>query len=96
MTEAAGFTLFDIKVHSFEPQGVTAAAIVGESHIALHSWPEDRSLFVDIASCTTMEAAARAVRVAQEAFTGSRTRRLATSFASGSGFQEDDCISVGK
>ncbi|HTJ83860.1 MAG TPA: adenosylmethionine decarboxylase, partial [Polyangiaceae bacterium] len=46
-----GFTLYDIRVVRFAPVGVTAAAIVGESHLTLHTWPEEGRAFVDIASC---------------------------------------------
>ena len=41
-----GFTKLHHHVHRFSPQGVTAAAILSESHIALHSWPEHGILFV--------------------------------------------------
>jgi S-adenosylmethionine decarboxylase len=61
MVEAGRFTLFSIETHRFQPQGVTAAAIVGESHLAIHTWPEEGRLFVDIASCTTGDAATRAI-----------------------------------
>ena len=49
---AGGFTLLHQHVHKFSPQGVTGAAVLSESHIALHSWPEDGVLFVDIATCS--------------------------------------------
>jgi len=59
---AAGpFTGLGTLVVPFSPQGVTACAVVGESHIALHTWPEEGRLFVDIASCSTYEAARRAL-----------------------------------
>jgi S-adenosylmethionine decarboxylase len=45
----------------FAPQGVTACAVVGESHIALHTWPEQGRMFVDIASCSTRESVRRAL-----------------------------------
>lgn len=53
---AADFSLINIHVHHFEPQGVTGLALVGESHVAVHTWPEEGVLFVDVASCTTLEA----------------------------------------
>lgn len=50
---AAGrFTELHRHVHLFEPQGVTAAVVLSESHIAIHTWPEHGVLFVDIASCS--------------------------------------------
>ena len=59
---AAGpFTGLGTLVVPFSPQGVTACAVVGESHIALHTWPEEGRLFVDIASCSTQESVHRAL-----------------------------------
>jgi len=48
---AGNFSLHDLRVVRFQPQGITAAAIVGESHLAVHTWPEEGRIFVDIASC---------------------------------------------
>jgi S-adenosylmethionine decarboxylase len=61
MVDAGRFTLFSVEMTHFSPQGVTGVAVVGESHVALHSWPEERRLFVDIASCTTRSAALAAI-----------------------------------
>jgi S-adenosylmethionine decarboxylase len=58
---AGSFTCLQIVVQAFEPHGVTACAVVGESHLALHSWPEEGRLFVDVASCSTLESARRAI-----------------------------------
>ncbi len=56
---AGNFTLLHHHVHRFSPQGVTGAAVLSESHIAVHSWPEHGMLFVDLATCSG-EAATRA------------------------------------
>lgn len=56
-----GFTELDRRSVKFAPQGVTAFAVVGESHVALHSWPEEGRLFVDVASCGGREGAVRAL-----------------------------------
>lgn len=58
---AGGFSFRGSVSHRFDPQGFTAAAIIGESHLALHTWPEDRKLFVDIASCTTRSSVEKAL-----------------------------------
>ena len=68
MVEAANFTLCGIKIHKFEPQGVTGMALVGESHIALHTWPEEGRLFVDVGSCTSENASRQALCALQNAF----------------------------
>lgn len=59
--EKGSFTGLGTLVVPFSPQGVTACAVVGESHIALHTWPEEGRLFVDIASCSTRESTERAL-----------------------------------
>ncbi len=47
----AGATVLESKTHSFHPCGVTAFVLLAESHIALHSWPEDRYVSFDILMC---------------------------------------------
>ncbi len=37
--------------HKFQPQGVTAFYILAESHISIHTWPEEGSAAVDIYYC---------------------------------------------
>jgi len=49
--EAAGATVLTSKTHTFTPCGVTAFVLLAESHIALHSWPEDRYVSFDILMC---------------------------------------------
>ena len=63
-----GFTCLRMVVVPFSPQGVTACAVVSESHLALHSWPEEGRLFVDVASCSTQESVRLAVRAIAGAF----------------------------
>ena len=38
--ERAGLTIVGDRFHQFEPQGVTGAVILAESHLAVHTWPE--------------------------------------------------------
>ena len=37
--------------NKFEPQGVTAIALLSESHISIHSWPESHYSAIDIFTC---------------------------------------------
>lgn len=37
--------------HQFSPQGVTALALLAESHISIHTWPELGYAAVDIFTC---------------------------------------------
>jgi len=49
--EAAGATLIELCVHQFSPIGVTATATLAESHIALHTWPEEGYFAADLFFC---------------------------------------------
>jgi len=48
---AAGLTIVGDHFHQFEPQGVTGAVILAESHLAIHTWPEMGSVTVDVYVC---------------------------------------------
>ncbi|MCM8767195.1 MAG: adenosylmethionine decarboxylase [Candidatus Omnitrophica bacterium] len=47
----ANATLIDIKVHKFSPYGVSGFALISESHISIHTWPEKKYVGVDIYTC---------------------------------------------
>lgn len=50
--EAAGATLLHIHMHHFTPNGgVSGVAVLSESHISIHSWPEYRYAALDIFMC---------------------------------------------
>ncbi len=70
--DAGNFTCQGTLVVPFTPQGVTACAVVSESHLALHSWPEEGRLFVDIASCSNRESVVRAVEAIGRAMPDAR------------------------
>jgi len=44
-------TLLHTHVHKFEPQGVTGFALLAESHISIHTWPEDGRAVCDVFTC---------------------------------------------
>jgi S-adenosylmethionine decarboxylase len=72
--EASGATLLGMVSHKFEPQGVTAVALLSESHISIHSWPEHGYAAVDAFTCgehTNPEAACRSLRESLKATSGS-------------------------
>jgi len=46
-------TLLNLSSHHFEPQGVTAVALLAESHISIHTWPEHGYAAVDAFTCGT-------------------------------------------
>ena len=48
--EARSTLLGEVR-HHFEPQGVTALALLAESHISIHTWPENGYAAVDVFTC---------------------------------------------
>lgn len=44
-------TLLGEVLHEFEPQGVTALVLLAESHISIHTWPEQGYAAVDVFTC---------------------------------------------
>lgn len=44
-------TLLNMIAHKFEPQGVTIVALLAESHISIHTWPENGTAAVDVYTC---------------------------------------------
>ena len=50
--EAAGATLLHIHLHHFTPNGgVSGVAVLAESHISIHSWPEYGYAALDVFMC---------------------------------------------
>jgi S-adenosylmethionine decarboxylase len=69
--EAAGATLLHIHLHRFQPDGVSGVAVLAESHIAIHTWPEAGYAALDVFMCgrTTPE---KCVPILREAFAAER------------------------
>ena len=65
LTEAAAAaeaTLIEIRLHGFGPGlGVTGMALLAESHISIHTWPEHGYAAVDIFICGTRHRLAEAL-----------------------------------
>lgn len=54
--EAAGATLLHIHVHPFDANGgVSGVAVLAESHISIHSWPERGYAALDVFMCGDAE-----------------------------------------
>ena len=54
ITEAAiasRATLISAVSKKFHPQGVTVLGLLSESHISIHTWPENGSAMADICTC---------------------------------------------
>ena len=64
---ACGATLLHIHTHKFTPQGVSGVAVLAESHISVHTWPEIGYGAFDVFMCGDAEPW-RAVDVLKQAF----------------------------
>lgn len=49
--KAAGATLLHMHLHPFEPDGVSGVAVLSESHISVHTWPESGYAAFDVFMC---------------------------------------------
>jgi S-adenosylmethionine decarboxylase len=50
--KACGATLLKLDLHKFSPYGgISGVAIIKESHISIHSWPEYKYAAIDIFVC---------------------------------------------
>ena len=70
----AGATLLHLITHRFDPQGVTGLALLAESHISIHTWPEYGYAAIVAFTCgdrTDPEKACDFLRKAFEATNGS-------------------------
>ncbi len=49
---AAGATLLTVDLHRFTPNGgITGVAVLAESHISIHTWPECAYAAIDVFMC---------------------------------------------
>lgn len=65
---ACGATLLHIHLHHFTPNGgISGVAVLAESHISIHSWPERRFAALDIFVCGRCEPN-NALPILQKAF----------------------------
>lgn len=67
--EAAGATLLHIHLHKFEPEGggISGVAVLAESHISVHTWPERGYAAFDVFMCGTADPR-KALPVLKQAF----------------------------
>ncbi|HSR52618.1 MAG TPA: adenosylmethionine decarboxylase [Acidobacteriota bacterium] len=54
LVEAAqrcGATVVETVLHRFSPQGVSGVVVIAESHLAVHTWPEEGYAALDVFTC---------------------------------------------
>ena len=59
--------------YQFEPEGVSGVVLIAESHLSLHTWPEDGFAAVDIFTCGVEMDADVAIAVLTTAFRAEQT-----------------------
>jgi S-adenosylmethionine/arginine decarboxylase-like enzyme len=47
----SGFGIVKKVEHHFKVQGYTALWLLSESHFAIHTFPEERKMYIEISSC---------------------------------------------
>ena len=68
IAKLAKVEILGINSHKFEPQGVTALAMLAESHLSIHTWPETGVAKCDIFTCGDKCLPEKAVEYMKEAF----------------------------
>ena len=69
--DAAQATLLHIHVHHFQPNGVSGVAVLAESHISIHTWPDAGYAALDVFMCGKASPDA-CIPVLREAFRAKR------------------------
>jgi S-adenosylmethionine decarboxylase len=71
-TRAAGATLLHLHLHGFAPSGgVSGVALLAESHISIHTWPERGYAAIDVFMCGSAKPH-RVIRILKCAFKAGR------------------------
>lgn len=47
----SGFDILNFQEHYFQPDGYTALWLLGESHFAIHTFPEHGKTYIELSSC---------------------------------------------
>ncbi|MEL6364967.1 MAG: adenosylmethionine decarboxylase [Pseudomonadota bacterium] len=66
-------TLLHMHMHKFSPEGVSGVAVLAESHISVHTWPEKRYAAFDIFMCGHAEPE-KAADILAKSFNAKETR----------------------
>ena len=51
MLQQAGFIILNQTQHHFQPMGYTGVWLLSESHLAIHTFPEDQKTYIELSSC---------------------------------------------
>ena len=51
LLKKSGFTILNFIDHTFIPHGYTAIWLLGDSHFAIHTFPEKKQAYIQLSSC---------------------------------------------
>jgi spermidine synthase len=69
---AGNVTLLDVVTHQFSPHGVSGVALIAESHLAIHTWPEYGYVAADFFTCGENADIDAIIDVLRDAFAAER------------------------
>ncbi len=75
VADAAGATVVASMLHPFSPRGVSGVLVLAESHISIHTWPEERYCAVDFYTCGEAHPE-RADAILRDALGAERSERM--------------------
>jgi S-adenosylmethionine decarboxylase len=68
--ELMGASLLGVHVHRLAPQGVSGVAVITESHLTIHTWPERGEAAIDLFTCGDAPRARAALESLRESLGG--------------------------
>ncbi len=77
--ECGNLRLDKVLIHQFSPHGVSGVAIIAESHIAIHTWPEYAFVAVDIYSSNSDTDIDEVAKVIKSAFSPCHANKVRIS-----------------
>ena len=51
LLELSGYTVVNFVEHHFQPQGYTSIWLLAESHLAVHTFPEQNKTYIELSGC---------------------------------------------
>jgi len=79
VVQACDLTLIGLHVYPFIPIGVTGVAVVAESHVMIHTWPEHGYAAVDVFTCGERANPEEALPLLREHFSPERVQIMEIS-----------------
>ncbi len=55
LAKHAGLHVVDSVTHLFSPQGISTALLLSESHVAMHTWPEEGGGYITLTTCKPVD-----------------------------------------